>query len=84
MKVIIGKDEYKRRNNNYNKEKYKRKLIELGKRTKQEELEILREKIKVLRNKGLKNKDIMQMLDIGSSTTFERHISYLKKNGLIK
>ena len=84
MKIIIGKEEYKRRNNEYNKKKYKKKLKELGKMTKKEELEVLREKIKVLREKGLKNKDIMQMLNIGSSTTFERHISYLKKNGLIK
>lgn len=84
MKIIIGKEEYKRRNNEYNKKKYKEKLKQLGKMTKQEELKILREKIKVLREKGLKNKEIMQMLNIGSSTTFERHISYLKKNGLIK
>lgn len=84
MKVIIGKEEYKRRNNEYNKKKYKIKLKELGKMTKQEELDILRKKIKVLRDKGLKNKEIMQMLNIGSNTTFERHISYLKKNGLIK
>ncbi|MRN26288.1 DNA-binding response regulator, partial [Romboutsia ilealis] len=84
MKIIIGKEEYKRRNNEYNKKKYKEKLKQLGKMTKQEELNILRQKIKVLREKGLKNKDIMQMLNIGSSTTFERHISYLKKNGLIK
>lgn len=84
MKIIIGNEEYKRRNNEYNKKKYKEKLKQLGKMTKQEELNILRQKIKVLREKGLKNKDIMQMLNIGSSTTFERHISYLKKNGLIK
>ena len=52
--------------------------------TKKEQLNVLRQKIKVLREEGLKNKDIMQILNINSSTTFERHITYLKKNGLLK
>lgn len=82
--TIISKDEVKRRNNEYNKSKYKMKLKEEGKMTKKEQLNVLRQKIKVLREEGLKNKDIMQILNINSSTTFERHITYLKKNGLLK
>ena len=84
MVTIISKDEVKRRNNEYNKSKYKMKLKEEGKMTKKEQLNVLRQKIKVLREEGLKNKDIMQILNINSSTTFERHITYLKKNGLLK
>ncbi len=82
MKIIIGKEEYKRRNNEYNKKKYKRKLKELGKMTKQEELNVLREKIKVLREKGLKNKDIASNLNIPLKT-LKRHITYMKKNDLL-
>ena len=52
--------------------------------SKKEELEQLRAKIKSLREQGFKNKEIMQMLGITSTTTFERHITYMKKNGLLK
>ena len=62
---------------------YQEKLKSQGKLTKKEELEIVRNKIKALRLKGFKNKRIMQMLGMSSTTTFERHISYLKKNGLL-
>ena len=48
-----------------------------------EELQIIRDKIKNLRLEGFANKEIMRMLGITSTTTFERHISYLKKNGLL-
>ena len=82
MKIIIGKEEYKRRNNEYNKKKYKEKLKQLGKMTKQEELNILREKIKVLREKGLKNSDIASKLNIPLKT-LKRHITYMKKNDLL-
>ena len=82
MKIIIGKEEYKRRNNEYNKKKYKEKLKQLGKMTKQEELNILREKIKVLREKGLKNNDIASKLNIPLKT-LKRHITYMKKNDLL-
>lgn len=96
--TIIGKSEYRRRDREYqkkmyraNKEKvskmkknsYKSKLKEEGKMTKQEELKELRAKIKDLRAKGLKNKDIMLRLGIVSTTTFERHIKVLKEQGLI-
>lgn len=82
MRIIIGKEEYKRRNNEYNKKKYKEKLKQLGKMTKQEELNILREKIKVLREKGLKNSDIASKLNIPLKT-LKRHITYMKKNDLL-
>ncbi|HAT4318841.1 TPA: hypothetical protein I9095_002984 [Clostridium perfringens] len=49
---------------------------------KKEELEILRQKIKAFREKGLKNSDIRNELDLAEST-FKRHITYMKKNGLI-
>lgn len=83
MSTIISKKEYKRRENIRVKKAYKEKLKSEGKMNKKEELEQIRAKIKSLRAKGLKNKEIMQMLGIHSTTTFERHISYLKKNGLI-
>ena len=83
MTTIISKKEYKRRENIRVKKAYKEKLKSEGKMSKKEELEQIRAKIKSLRAKGLKNKEIMQMLGIHSTTTFERHISYLKKNGLI-
>ena len=82
MKIIIGNEEYKRRNNEYNKNKYKKKLKELGKMTKQEELDVLRKKIKALREKGLKNKDIAESLNIPLKT-LKRHITYMKQNGLL-
>lgn len=84
MTTIISKKEYKRRNNEYNKNKYKERLKSEGKMSKKEELEQLRAKIKSLREQGFKNKEIMQMLGITSTTTFERHITYMKKNGLLK
>ena len=83
MKTIISKDEYRRRDREYQKKKYNEKLKKKGKVSKKEELDKLRKEIKSLREQGLKNKDIMQMLQIKSTTTFERHISYLKKNGLL-
>ena len=83
MKTIISNDEYKRRKRIRNKKAYQEKLKSKGKLTKKESLKIIREKIKNLRLEGFKNKEIMQMLGISSTSTFERHISYLKKSGLI-
>jgi hypothetical protein len=82
MVTIISKKEVKRRNNEYNKNKYKEKLKNEGKMTKQEELKVLRQKIKVLREKGLKNKEVSEALDIPLKT-LKRHITYMKKNGLL-
>lgn len=68
----------------WNRDYYKKKLKTEGKMSKKEELERLRAKIKSLREQGFKNKEIMQTLGITSTTTFERHITYMKKNGLLK
>jgi hypothetical protein len=83
MITIISKNEYKRRNNEYNKNKYKERLRVEGKISKKEELEQLREKIKTLRAKGLLNKEISAKLDIPIKS-LERHITYMRKNGLLK
>ena len=83
MTTIISNKESKRRRSIRDEKRYKEKLKLEGKMSKKEELEQLRAKIKSLREQGFKNKEIMQMLGIHSTTTFERHISYLKKNGLI-
>ena len=91
MLTIISKDEYRRRkrernNKAYNseeaKEKYKNQLKQDGKLTKKEQIELQREKIKSLREEGFKNKEISQKLNIVQKT-LERHITYMKKNGLL-
>lgn len=82
MTTIISDREYKRRNNEYNKKKYKEKLKSEGKMTKNEEIEQLRAKIKTLRAKGLLNKEISEHLDIPIKS-LERHITYMRKNGLL-
>ncbi len=82
MNIIIGKEEYKRRDREYQKNKYLEKLNLEGKMTKKEELKILREKIKALREEGLKNKDISSQLNIPLKT-LKRHITYMKKNDLL-
>ncbi|MGN2371986.1 DNA-binding response regulator [Clostridium cagae] len=84
MKTIISDMEYKRRKRIRNNISYQEQLKAEGKLSKKEELEQIRAKIKSLRIKGFKNKEIMQMLGITSTTTFERHITYMKKNGLLK
>ncbi|MBT9832400.1 DNA-binding response regulator [Clostridium baratii] len=82
MTTIISKVEYKRRNNEYNKKKYYKKLKNEGKLTKKQQLEKIRGKIKSLREKGFKNKDICKELDLAEST-LKRHITYMKKNKLL-
>ena len=83
MRTIISKNEYKRRDREYQKNRYLEKLKLQGKMSKKEELEQTRKKIKSLREKGFKNKEIMQMLGMTSTSTFERHITYMRKNGLL-
>lgn len=83
MTTIISKKEYKRRDREYQKNKYKEKLKSEGKMSKKEELEQTRVKIKSLKEKGFKNKDICIELDLAEST-LKRHITYMKKNGLLK
>ena len=91
MKTIISKDEYKRRDREYQKKKYdsekakieyKNKLRKEGKLTKKEELELRKKKIKSLREKGFKNKAISQKLNI-TQKTLERYITNMRKNGLL-
>ena len=86
MSTIISKNEYKRRkeirDRKYQKQKYKEKLKANGQLSKAEQLKKIREKIKSLREQGFKNKDIRIELDLAEST-LKRHITYMKKNGLI-
>ena len=81
LQTIISKGEYKRRDREYQKNKYYKELKSSGKLTKQEELHQLRAKIKTLKNQGFKNKQIAQELGINIKT-LERHITYMKKKGL--
>ena len=82
MKTIISKDEYKRRNNEYNKkkynsemakEKYRNQLKNEGKLPKKEQIELKMKKIKSLRTQGFINKEISQELNIAPKT-LERYI----------
>ena len=91
MKTIISKEEYKRRDREYQKKnydsknaraKYKNKLKQSGKITKEEEISLRRAKIKDLLVKGLKQKDICMQLNI-SKDTYLRDRKYLKEQGLI-
>lgn len=91
MKTIISKEEYKRRDREYQKKnydsknakaKYKNKLKQSGKITKEEEISLRRAKIKDLLIKGLKQKDICMQLNI-SKDTYLRDRKYLKEQGLI-
>ena len=91
MLTIISKEEYKRRNNEYNKkkynseiakEKYRNQLKNEGKLPKKEQIELKMKKIKSLRTQGFKNKEISQELNI-TPKTLERYISRMKKNGLL-
>ena len=87
MTTIISKEEYKRRkrirDSKYQRQRYKEQLITKGKISKKKQLEEIRTKIKSLREKGFKNKDIRIELDLAEST-LKRHITYMRKKGLIK
>ena len=93
MLVIIGSEVKKQRkdirnknyyenNKEYIKEKYKNKLKEYGKKSRDEQNAEIRAKIKSLRAKGFKNKEIAQELKLPIKT-LEKHIKYLKNNGLL-
>lgn len=73
------KAEYKRE---YYKNKYKDQLKAEGKKTKKEQLDELMQKIKAMRQQGFKNKEISQELKVPIKT-LERHITYMKKKGLL-
>ncbi|MCX0386726.1 helix-turn-helix domain-containing protein (plasmid) [Clostridium perfringens] len=64
------------------KKEYKEKLKKAGRLTKKEQNEILRKKIKVLKTEGLLNREISKQLNIPLKT-LERHITFMKKNGLL-
>ncbi|CEK35467.1 DNA-binding response regulator [Paraclostridium sordellii 8483] len=82
MKVIIGKKEYKRRDNERNKKNYLEKLIAQGKVTEKEKISKRRAKIKDLLGEGLQRKVICSILQI-SIKTYKRDIQFLKKQGQI-
>ncbi|MFR1784482.1 MAG: DNA-binding response regulator, partial [Sarcina ventriculi] len=82
MSTIISKNEYKRRNNEYNKKKYQEKLKEEGKLSKKEEVKVRREKIKDLLAEGLSQKEIYSLLKI-SKRTCVNDVKFLKEQGLI-
>ena len=82
MSTIISKNEYKRRNNEYNKKKYQEKLKEEGKLSKKEEVNVRREKIKDLLAEGLSQKEIYSLLKI-SKRTCVNDVKFLKEQGLI-
>ena len=91
MTIIISKEEYKRRKRIRNKESYdskkakknyQEKLKAKGKLTEKERIFKLREKIKSLKEKGFKNKEIALMLKLPIKT-LERHITYMKKSELL-
>ena len=93
MKTIISKDEYRRRDREYQKknykydsrlarQRYKAKLKANGKLTKEEELNLQKEKIKSLKEQGFKNKEISQKLNMPLKT-LERHITNMKKSRLL-
>ena len=64
------------------KAKYREKLRAEGKQSKKEQLNELRQKIKAMRQQGFKNIEIAQELSLPSKT-LERHITYMRKNGLL-
>ena len=82
MTTIISKKEYKRRDREYQKNKYKAQLKKQGQLTEKEKISQRREKIKDLLQQGLKRKEIYSQLDI-SIKTYKRDIAYLKEQGLI-
>ena len=82
MKTIISNEEYKRRNNQYNKKKYREQLKAQGKLTEKEKISQRREKIKDLLQEGLMRKDICLTLNI-SIKTYKRDIKFLKEQGEI-
>lgn len=91
--TIISKIEKKRRNNERTKKAYQKNKAELNEKVKErykkknpvskkEQIQEQKEKIRDLKNKGLKNKDIAQELNIPSKT-LERYITAMRKEGLL-
>ena len=82
MSTIISKNEYKRRDREYQKNRYLEKLKAEGKLSKKEEVKIRREKIKDLLVEGLSQKEIYSLLKI-SKRTCVNDVKFLKEQGLI-
>ena len=82
MKTIISKEEYKRRDREYQKKKYNESLKIEGKLTEKEKISQRRIKIKDLLQEGLMRKDICLTLNI-SIKTYKRDIKFLKEQGEI-
>ena len=82
LQTIISKGEYKRRDNVRNKNNYKKKLKEIGKLSKKEQISERRTKIKSLLAEGFKMNDICLKLNI-SKLTYIRDRKFLKEQGLI-
>ena len=78
MNIIIGKEEYKRRDNERNKKNYREKLVTNGKLTEKEKISQRRNKIKDLLAEGLRRKDICSILKI-SIKTYKRDIQFIKR-----
>lgn len=82
MTTIISSKEYKRRDREYQKNKYKEKLKSDGKISEKEKISKRREKIKDLLQKGLSQKEIYISLNISKRTCIN-DVKYLKEQGLI-
>ena len=82
MTVIIGKSEYKRRDREYQKNRYIEKLAKQGKLTEREKISQRRKKIKDLLAEGLLQKEICDILNISKRNCI-RDIKALKEQGLI-
>ena len=82
MKIIIGKEEYKRRENIRVKKVYQEQLKSQGKLTEKEKISQRRQKIKALLEEGLLQKDICTILNISKRNCI-RDIKFLKEQGKI-
>lgn len=82
MTTIISDKEYKRRDREYQRNKYQEKLKLQGKLNEKDKISQRREKIKDLLRKGLSQKEIYISLNISKRTCIN-DIKYLKEQGLI-
>ena len=82
MKIIIGKEEYKRRHRIREKNRYVEKLKSQWSVSEKEKISQRRQKIKALLAEGLLQKDICNSLNI-SKDTYIRDRKFLKEQGLI-
>ena len=82
MKIIIGKEEYKRRDREYQKNRYLEQLQVQGKLTEKDKISRRRQKIKDLLAEGLSQKEIYTSLKISKRTCIY-DIKFLKEQGEI-